>query len=1415
MADPKNRYYPTRGETYYEDTSRSSPSDLSDPRRTNHLDRGGGRHSAYRQQEHSVRSRQTESVLSREESRVSSSRGPGYSRYSSPSRRQIVEHKPREEYPYNRESRAQVSDDDSGNRSPDTRDYLGENTPEARSQRPPPSHSQRGSRQGSWQFKHHEPDSSAVSGSRSLSSSSETATSYTTSSSEGDFALTANCMNSLFTKGGAASNIIRCTPVGPNGEVQVKMTLPLPSQLMKDLEDFVPTKQEIQTAMEHIRVNSEKVAKKCNFDYSNQKFDEQVIDDEFGSRIRPEFYTSLFESRTEATSTMDDEMGVRPVRLGAESAFSRNRRMLMIESNHAALSKHRPNSLPSQIDLRGNDSYISSQESSGLMSFEKTKQVQHMIYAKQGLGGLVQSNIHDAFEDSLQQHQLHPARFGTPAKKAQIPNYDYDELTRDDNPSFDDGKISNLPNRMNGQAHPKIQQRAGDALSMLANRYKKQRQDWIPAKREQLDLVDPEYSVLDSHGKKNGTTKTKSGGGIDALERGSNVNGIPNAVRYSMESSSNSELKTACSDLTIDEEAFHNDEPVVVRPVSLSDQSFSEDAQLRLLSRSPKKVSEYPEKISATKKKPFPESGDYQLSPTQSSDEIMGASRKLPTSNASGGYIGRMGTRQFSGTRDSSRTRESSASFVDRKSEITPLVSPFSIEDVPMDELQFPAKKVPSSHANNYVGQKKTSDYGETHKEHSEHDDISPSRLSKHDVLADEIMCPPKKTPTVKPLPSSSKKGPSGFSESGNGKSENDEVHQSTLSQDDMPLDELMHPPRTTPMVESQATARESSRRAKGYSRLSEKTSGESGEGRFENDQVSGSLSNEDMPMDELMGQAKIHQAIAEKGASSRGSSCASKSVEAALDGDEKGSFVNGAATIATGSQISQLKRANDVQHVVPIDHAPSLDASSLDEPGRLELSWTKQPNAPGSSSGQSESQLEPIHSRSLIANDPLTSSSKSVSISSHDKSGTTVPMENKKTDEILIQPSNVPVNSAKSIDFAARLKSAAAARLESMNDMVIPLRQPSTLVDLEPARAARSSNMAVTKPESQPTGLHLDADKPDEGILRRADQFLPTPPRRFDDYCNDEIVVENDVHFMSEIDARSLAVEINYVGDSRSRLHDSQSTGTEPPFVISHAATTFDASQTVATMETPLRAQPGGTFDTYDRSAWSSISGSQFKKAAHPESDFYNFDERDEDGYDDNDEEYQFDERAAKLSSLLPASSTRKKKRMSVVAPFNVSSFFLNLFAALWILIGMWTKQMFGLQRPKKSKSPEVTKGEPNFRGFHVSGDIQPTTSTKIQGAGHRSIKRTYHREIDAGTVVQYVVPDVHGSGDVDQHGKIWSVSSSHSTSTRSWQRRPRLAETYSSIRQSFSRSDARSVASMKDWSAAPATRRTEFVEE
>lgn len=1262
-----NHYSPRRDGRYSSDFP-ISPSAASHTSQS--LSNRGSRYlvqdASQRGHESSIRSFRTGSIVSRQESRDVTSRDRTYDHLSH-SRNKKSEYQRRDDTGHRREKMVdsaflyETSVDDRGSFSHATDHHR-----VARSQVLSPRHSHR-EVEPSWQdgsgYGYDERQVSSASGSKSQSSSSETSTSYTTSFSDDEFALNANCMNTLFNKDGTASKMIHCAQAGPNGEMQLKMTLPLPNQLMKGLEDFVPTKDEIQTAMERIRVNGDKFAKKCNFDYSKQQFDEQVIEGDFAARVRPEFYKSLFESQTEATSTIGDERGVllsgsSPVMASRipESAFSPNPNRpspyhLGRESNSMVLGPPRPVSLPSHIEIDHDASYLSSQDSNGLTSLGIKKEVQqsnnpfaspletHTIHARKVIPGdfFVSDEAHN-----LGNHNGSPRMFLSHAKKAKIPVYDFDEP--EESSSLD-----------------KIE----ESKPAIYPGFRANTNDWVPARKEQLDLVDQacpsfDVSVKDQKG------KTRSAERLPVTES-NNPDGIPNSVRYNS-ADFDCDIRTSCSDLTVDYEAFGEEEYAVVKPVSLSDQSSFAKPKLQI----------YPGASSIESRLPtIPQQKrgaiDNHLSQECFGDELMGPSKVQKShcsESLSEGFIPAIG--------------ELAKPFGTKELEdLDPADLPLSTtEEVPMDEQMNPES-------------------------------------SENQVVVD---------PSI-----------SLFTKQDAGRFSVDEGLHVENSNGPMSMDEETEPGRIGRV-----------------SRIDQRTV---------EDVYNSSLSPE--------------SGLAKKPISVLASSVCEETKAEDLQ-----------SLLSTNRNVPSFK--------IPIDEADAC----IVRPGKRY--YDSEP------SKLDEEKVEAAHSRpSEIEDDARLTSKKSVSSSSRNElSQVTEPHGNKnphddphdEPGELIPRLSLKAIEKPHKIDFAARLRNAAAARLESMEV---------------------SPTFSYTNKDTHSTSSRVhDATFDEQGDCGSPNNHAPPLLAEETDQEPCELSVDKteahsiyETRATSEIDACSHGVEINYIGDRSTRFLDSHSVVTEPAIPFAHTSTTFDASQTITTMETPLRAPPGGTFDTLDRSAWSSLSGSHFKKGFQPASDFYYLDEIDEDYGEDA--EFAFDEKMAKLSSLLPAACAKKDMQdMGSVMPFNLASFFLNIFTALWIFVVAWSREVLGYGRQNRPRMATMAKGEPNFRSLHDSRDIQTTTSTKIQGRGRgQRILRGQYDDDDAGTVVEHIVPGIHDAGGTQQVQKVWRVNSS-AQSVSSWQG-AKLGTVYSNIRRTLSRGDARSVASMKDWTSRSRSEYTEFIEE
>lgn len=1313
FAEAKNKYYPTRGGR--NDDSVPSSEDESTRRDDAFRVRGCNQKPA----ETSFRRRDSRNMrgLGGELSHELNSRGPDEGmRYSS------MSSVPRES-PYT-QGISEPSDEDSEGGLPEaTEGYKSDSqAADVPSQK---RRNQHGSgKKHNWQNMANLYDEVFSGDSDSKShSSSDSSGSYTSYDDDDDdedddrFQLNANCMNALFSKDAqqSSSNLIRCDRAGPSAtEVQLRMTLPLPLQLMEGLDNLVPSRQEVKSAIHHLRINGDKIAKKCDFDYS--RLDEQVIIDEVvGGAAMPQFYKSLFESPTEITSDEEDESvhqtpRISPVcRKPAASAFTPNPNMFKpvppkMETSHSSQSIVRPGSLPSHIVIDGNGSFVSSQDSFEMMPFgmkrqfqvqaqsvpvphdfrkgtrltphtsspDKDMQASGMLDSEPSFdvpparGGAMQSSA--PFQPSMR--DLIASRVSTEAQKALIntvePRKRGIQLSLEENassaklgsdcvqehPSFDEDKNTKYPGRADRQWRQPVKEK--NALSKFSTSSKLGSlvsKDWVPAKKEQLDLVDGEYPSFDAPDdeiRKNGDDAFCKKAESNTIGVSSLYGGIPTSVRYCAETNDR-DLRVSCSELTSDEEGFDKTYPLI-QTLSMSDQSNADIGDLGAT-------------VPRNSKGPTPneESSNWQNNPAasmSSGDELMGRRDKL-------WELG-----------DDQKTQAREAVLLD---EVPP-----GHEVGPLDEL------------------------------------MDKNRVA----LSTGMSRPTESTASTKARTSSSEPGSLGNPTS-------PEARVVATSYDIEDLKVISH------LDDPSRKIRERD--------LVLKTSVDAASS---NVVPTGDVA--DLATDEPGTEASKHEALS-------------------LQGNEETS----------------------------VSHGASASRSLISPQSNCITNGTSFQSANDSTQGETDKTTPVDNTEARIADDgsEISESRSEASISE---------------------------------DFPARLKCAAAARLESMNGMLgTETHEHGKESGLQTAtRSTPSTEESFEPPPFQEDQGEYDGERNRDcgGITAgetedsrngwqdengsEADEFL-------DPFCQDmpleersrdgtkSVAHENEqIRFVSEIDARSQAVEINYIGERESRASDSYSLATAPPLEISHTTTTIEtpltSAHTMLTMDTPVVAPPGGTFDTLDRSLWG--SGSR-QKRREPSSDFYVLDDPDGDEGD-----YHFDERLAKLSALLPASNLRKQQTRDVTS-FNVVHFFVNGLAAIIMFFSEWLKHLLGLQGTQDSRLL-VTKGEPNFRRNRDVVDMQATNSQKIQGFQHTRYG-VRHLEREAGTYIDFVVPDIHGKHHVHRDQPIWTVNSSERSRGR------KSSEAHSSGRSIFSRGDTNSVGSLKGWSAKPNFCETEFREE
>ncbi len=1290
-------------------------------------------------------------------------------------------------------------------------------------------------------------------------SSSDSSSSYSSSSEDDDFQLNANCMNALFTKDvGRASNIIRCDKAGPSAtEVQLKMTLPLPLQLMDGFDNLVPTKREFRSAMKHLRIHGDKFTKNCEFDYN--RLDEQVIDEEFAGYAMPRFYKSLFEAPTEASSDGEDELSRQvPVTSGVSknpkgSAFVprynvREGQSTIQEEDKVAERVVRPDSLPSHVLVDEGNSAGSSQDSLGMMSFGTRKQKNArllstdilresssndnavsqknptMCHDVSGRNNFLESKSGGSFQPTMRQLITGRGR----AKESQLNSNSEPVRGKlllstqaindfvQENPSFDEDHLGTtitptLASQGNQLHHfeSRALPRKKNALSKFGASCMRSadNKEWIPAKLEQLDLVDHTYPSFDAPDDEPPETscdiQLRLGQKVSNAAH-SLIDGIPASVDYGIKSTEK-DIRTVYSDLTVDEEAFGKVEYPIVHTLSLSDQSTTDNAELKIYPRTSKSEKKSTTDFQAVKTCLLESPVDIECPSMSSGDELMGRRDKdvcLATSKE---------IPDVTVALDANRRSQLCQTSVD-----------FHIEPDkgPLDEMiERVEQSIPAITVDEATN--RGSNLLSTTSELRSLNGVASVQIGTMEAESHQEPYPTQGTDRGGQL--------------------QDQQCRMASTQNAPDTEVEINIPMTSG-VSSQSLSVD----------MYVAIDGPMNAVATGNPSVVQQKPLSDGDVDE-----KFHVVTALRQNGSRDKSCVVDSFQPSTFGDEELCTIDTPKrSHANSMKLILTEKANETENVVYDEPSTKLlddpceVSSPVDFSARLKSAAAARLEAMNNIPTVKLQLMRELSSRTLprdenrcsvssraLPRDDDQSLAEKLSIGSDSNRDYSVEHNSKafgSSPSEMEVPESIPTleKSSSTLPRDEDQSSVGIIGKITVCDEREEGESPETTVEETSSEigVAKSTPSRVNQ-TSINNGVYVVESCLSENGEEDADEYphASTLPSSFSPsnmetkelcVCNEEgdqdcevfldaadlLEIDEEleyhrkethceearIHFMSEIDARSQAVEINYIGDQRNGMNDSHSLATEPPLVIAPTSYTLETSmtsgQSVLTMDTPVRAPPGRTFDSYDRSALSSMYE---KKLSDSDDNFYYTD----DCHDET--EYHFDERQAKLAALLPASK-KGKVHTTDLSLFFLPQLFVDGVTAVFLVATAWLKHLLGFQRNKRFYTSARVQGEPRFRGYGTVPDIPPTSSQRIQG--NRSVHPGLQRmEQEGGTFVSFFVPDVHGSGNAHKHQPIWSVNSSSHSSKKS----PSINEACSSIRQSFSRNDARSVASMKGWSA------------
>jgi hypothetical protein len=259
-------------------------------------------------------------------------------------------------------------------------------------------------------------------------------------------------------------------------------------------------------------------------------------------------------------------------------------------------------------------------------------------------------------------------------------------------------------------------------------------------------------------------------------------------------------------------------------------------------------------------------------------------------------------------------------------------------------------------------------------------------------------------------------------------------------------------------------------------------------------------------------------------------------------------------------------------------------------------------------------------------------------------------------------------------------------------------------------------------------------------------------------------------IGMISEIDVESEKVEIRYIGEPRSLLATVPSVATmDSPLVTAPTATTMDTPITTAytsyTMDTPVASAPTmHAIDNFDRDVLShhgrfnghDVHG--ISKDFYRQKDHYETHGRPLDPYSVKAAATEFHER----SMPYPEKNGKEAKR----DPYHVLIVhgIMNGFMRCVAILVAWFKHLARLT-PTKSLNVQASIQCPPISSHWKIGDDATFRGEAIQVRGQRNLRmpsRIHPHE--AGTSVEFIVPNVHVATDSQGRLQRWSVCAERS---------------------------------------------------
>jgi hypothetical protein len=385
------------------------------------------------------------------------------------------------------------------------------------------------------------------------------------------------------------------------------------------------------------------------------------------------------------------------------------------------------------------------------------------------------------------------------------------------------------------------------------------------------------------------------------------------------------------------------------------------------------------------------------------------------------------------------------------------------------------------------------------------------------------------------------------------------------------------------------------------------------------------------------------------------------------------------------------------------------------------------------------------------------------------------------------------PTNMTPGNDFQAeRQVSRSVGDFISLYTVETFARYCKKLTEWEGDEATLTSSKNQNQPSCEEDSSYAENTVRDGNSVEGSEPSLPS--------CQED---ESAIGLISQIDVESEEVEIRYIGELTTPL--ATASITEFPLAIAPTSTTLDTplttSNTMYTIDTPLESAPTmNTFGTFDRSLLSQsgrfgvVKEGKMACDLHPQRDL-SFDRLYHEAQGRQTETHRTRAVAA-ASALLPMSYHAKAR-----GERNTTSYYhlilhriMQAFTTVFAVIVAWLRHITGLNSRRKKLNGKRLHCSPKYLNLELDDNETIRNETiQVCAQNFHSAPSMEHCD-EVGTAVEYMVPDIHIT--TDTRGRIPSWNISPSSSLRADEASV-VTKAYSKIRKAITRSAGNKISS------------------